>query len=101
MTLQRFAIKGSVDTLRIEKNHCYHSLKCRSRIEIVAMILEAAIGEASNTGIMCKALLSYAQLWECLAVLIETVLLEFMDGMQTYMTTAKGLNFLKIRSEIG
>ena len=94
-------IKELIDILKIEKNHFYHSLKYRSRTEIVAMILEAANGGATKTKIMYKAFLSYAQLREYLAVLIENGLLEYMEGTQTYKTTAKGLNFLKMHSEIG
>ena len=76
-------------------------MKYRRRTEIVAMILEAANGGATKTKIMYKAFLSYAQLREYLSVLIENGLLEYMEGTQTYKTTAKGLNFLKMHSEIG
>ncbi len=99
--IQNFLIKESIDILKIKKNHFYNSLKYRSRTEIVAMILEAANGGATKTKIMYKAFLSYAQLREYLAVLIENGLLEYMEGTQTYKTTAKGLNFLKMHSEIG
>ncbi|HJS64323.1 MAG TPA: winged helix-turn-helix domain-containing protein [Nitrososphaeraceae archaeon] len=76
-------------------------MKYRSRTEIVAMILEAANGGATKTKIMYKAFLSYAQLREYLSVLIENTLLEYLDGSQTYKTTEKGLNFLKMHNEIG
>jgi len=33
--------------------------------------------------------------------LIENNLLEYLDGTQTYKTTEKGLNFLKMNNEIG
>ncbi|MGI8832071.1 MAG: winged helix-turn-helix domain-containing protein [Nitrososphaeraceae archaeon] len=75
-------------------------MKYRSRTEIVAMILEAANGGATKTKIMYKAFLSYAQLREYLSVLIENNLLEYLEGSQTYKTTEKGLNFLKMHSEI-
>ncbi len=65
------------------------------------MILEAANGGATKTKIMYKAFLSYAQLREYLSVMIENNLLEYMEGTQTYKTTAKGLNVLKMQSEIG
>ena len=48
-----------------------------------------------------KAFLSYAQLREYLSVLIENNLLEYLEGSQTYKTTEKGLNFLKMHNEIG
>lgn len=76
-------------------------MKYRSRTEIVSMILEAANGGATKTKIMYKAFLSYAQLREYLSVLIENNLLEYLQGMQTYKTTEKGLNLLKMHNEIG
>ena len=75
-------------------------MKYRSRTEIVAMILEAANRGATKTKIMYKAFLSYAQLREYLSVLIENNLLEYLEGSQTYKTTEKGLNFLKMHNEI-
>jgi predicted transcriptional regulator len=76
-------------------------VKYRSRTEIVAMILDAANGGATKTKIMYKAFLSYAQLREYLSVLIENTLIEYVEGSQTYKTTEKGLNFLKMHNEIG
>jgi predicted transcriptional regulator len=65
------------------------------------MILDAANGGATKTKIMYKAFLSYAQLREYLSVLIENNLIEYVEGSQTYKTTEKGLNFLKMHNEIG
>ena len=65
------------------------------------MILDAANGGATKTKIMYKAFLSYAQLREYLSVLIENNLIEYIEGLQTYKTTEKGLNFLKMHNEIG
>jgi predicted transcriptional regulator len=76
-------------------------MKYRSRTEIVSMILEAANGGATKTKIMHKAFLSYAQLKEYLSVLIENNLLEYLEGVQTYKTTEKGFNLLKMHNEIG
>jgi predicted transcriptional regulator len=76
-------------------------MKYRSRTEIVSMILEAANGGATKTKIMYKAFLSYAQLREYLSVLIENNLLEYLEGNQTYKTTEKGLNLLRMHNEIG
>jgi len=76
-------------------------MKYRSRTEIVSMILEAANGGATKTRIMYKAFLSYAQLREYLSVLIENNLLEYLEGIQSYKTTEKGLNLLKMHNEIG
>ena len=76
-------------------------MKYRSRTEIVSMILEAANGGATKTRIMYKVFLSYAQLKEYLSVLIENNLLEYLEGVQTYKTTEKGFNLLKMHNEIG
>ena len=76
-------------------------MKYRGRTEIVATMLEAANGRATKKKIMYSAFLSYNQLKEYLSVLIENSLLEYIEGAQTYKTTEKGLNFLKMNSEIG
>jgi predicted transcriptional regulator len=75
-------------------------MKYRSRTEIVSNILEAANGGATKTKIMYKAFLSYNQLREYLSVLIENNLIEYLDGTQTYKTTEKGLNLLKMHNEM-
>ena len=75
-------------------------MKYRSRTEIVSMILEAANGGATKTKIMYKAFLSYAQLREYLSVLIENNILEYLEGNQTYKTTEKGLNLLRMHNEM-
>ena len=75
-------------------------MKYRSRTEIVSMILEAANGGATKTRIMYKAFLSYAQLKEYLSVLLENNLMEYLEGLQSYKTTEKGLNLLKLHNEI-
>jgi predicted transcriptional regulator len=76
-------------------------MKYRSRTEIVGNILDAANGRATKTKIMYKAFLSYVQLKEYLSVLIDNNLIEYLDGTQTYKTTEKGLNFLKMHNEMG
>ncbi len=73
----------------------------RSRTEIVGNILDAANGEGeTKTKIMYIAFLSYNQLNEYLSILIENNLIEYRDGTQTYKTTQKGLNYLKMHHEI-
>jgi predicted transcriptional regulator len=65
------------------------------------MILEAANGGATKTKIMYKAFLSYAQLKEYLAVLIENGLIEYEDGRQLYRTTEKGIRLLRVYNQVG
>ena len=84
---------------KISKLHFYN-MGNRSRTEIVGNILEAANGGVSKTKIMYTAFLSYGQLNEYLSILIENNLIEYLDGTQTFRTTEKGLNFLKMHNEI-
>ncbi len=76
-------------------------MKNRGRTEMLATMLEAAKGQATKTKIMYSAFLSYNQLKDYLDILIENNLLECIEGTQTYKTTEKGLNFLKMNNEIG
>jgi predicted transcriptional regulator len=76
-------------------------MKYRGRTEIVSMILEAANGGTTKTKIMYKAYLSYGQLKEYLSLLIENNLVEYRDGTQTFRTTEKGFNFLKMHNQLG
>ena len=73
----------------------------RSRTEIVGNILDAANGGATKTKLMYKAYLSYNQLKEYLAILIENNLIEYSDGTKKFRTTEKGLNYLKLHNAIG
>ncbi len=75
-------------------------MKYRSRTDIVATILDAAVGGTSKTKIMYKAFLSYAQLKEYLTVLEENGLLSYDKGDQVYKTTPKGLKFLNITNSL-
>jgi predicted transcriptional regulator len=76
-------------------------MKNRGRTEIVATMLETANGRATKTKIMYNAFLSYNQLKDYLDILIENNLIEYLEGTQTYKTTEKGLNYLKMNNEIG
>jgi len=70
-------------------------MKYRSRTDIVSQILDAANGGATKTKIMYKGYLSYAQLKEYLATLIQNGLIEHVEAENLYKTTAKGMAFLK------
>ena len=78
-------------------------MKYRSRTEIVCNILDVTNGGggATKTKIMYASFLSYGQLKEYISVLIDNNLLEYSNGTQTYKTTEKGLNYLKMYREIG
>ena len=72
--------------------------KYRSKTEIVAHILQAANGrnDITKTRIMYRTFLTYWQLEEYLAILIQSGLLEYLEGKNSFRTTEKGLKFLKI-----
>ena len=76
-------------------------MRYRGRTEIVSNILDAANGRATKTKIMYSAFLSYNQLKDYLSILIENNLIEYLEGNNTFNTTEKGLNFLKMHNEIG
>jgi len=76
-------------------------MKNRSRTEIVSNILDAANGGATKTKIMYSAFLSYNQLKDYLSILIGNNLIEYLEGIRTFKTTEKGLNFLKMHNAIG
>ena len=75
-------------------------MKYRSRSEIVGLLLDAANGGgATKTKLMYKAYLSFNQLKEYLALLVENGLIEY-EGMQTYRTTEKGIRVLHLQNKI-
>jgi predicted transcriptional regulator len=75
-------------------------MKYRSRSDIIGLLLEAANGGgATKTKMMYKAFLSFNQLREYLAVLVENALIEY-EGNQTYRTTQKGLRVLQLQNKI-
>jgi predicted transcriptional regulator len=75
-------------------------MKYRSRSDIVGLLLDGANGGgATKTKLMYKAYLSFNQLREYLALLIENGLIEY-EGDQTYRTTEKGIRVLRIQNEI-
>ncbi len=73
-------------------------MKNRSRIELASNILEAANGGATKTRIMYEAFLSYAQLKEHLAILIENSLV--LPEGDIYKTTTKGIGFLQTTRQL-
>ena len=76
-------------------------MKYRSRSDIVGLLLDAANGGgATKTKLMYKAYLSFNQLREYLALLVENGLVEYEQGMQTYRTTEKGMRVLRVQNEV-
>ena len=75
-------------------------MKNRSRTDIIADILEGAVGGITKTKIMYKAFLSYEQLKEYLSILLENELIEYDKITNMFLTTAKGSRFLKLYEEL-
>jgi predicted transcriptional regulator len=83
-------------------------MKYRSRLEIIASMLEvAASGDASRTTIMYRSFISHAQLKEFLSFLLQKgIIIEYRkEGKGNkertlYKTTEKGLHFLHIYNEM-
>jgi predicted transcriptional regulator len=72
-------------------------LTYRDRIDIISQILESANGGGvTKTKIMYKALISYDQMREYVAILTEKDLLRYDEDTQTFKTTEKGLRFLYV-----
>lgn len=67
---------------------------------MVANILQAAIGGATKTKIMYRAFLSFAQLKEYFLILEENGLLQYNKEQAKFMTTSKGIKFLRIYEQL-
>jgi predicted transcriptional regulator len=70
-------------------------MKNRSRLDIVGLILEAAIEGATKAKIMDLVYLSILQAKDYLFVLLENGLLCYGKGTGIYKTTEKGLRMLE------
>jgi predicted transcriptional regulator len=75
-------------------------MKYRSRMDIIATILESARKGASKTKLMYGAYLSYSQLKEYLAFLQNRNLLSLDEKTQTLWPTDRGLHFLNVYDEV-
>ena len=75
-------------------------MKYRSRIDIIAMILQTAMKGATKTHLMYGAYVSYAQVQEYLTFLQDKDLILCETGTQKYGLTEKGLHFLHVYDKI-
>jgi predicted transcriptional regulator len=80
-----------------------HASMRRSRLSIIADVLDVARGGVPKTKIMYGASLSFAQLKEYLPFLLDANLLEAVENpkKRSYKTTNKGLQYLQCYMEIG
>lgn len=72
-------------------------MKYRSRTEIICQILETAkeLNGVTKTKIMFNSYLSFAQLKDYLAMMLESGLLEHISERNVYRTTEKGMSMLE------
>jgi predicted transcriptional regulator len=77
-------------------------LKHRSKEEIAALVLEAIVNthRPTQTTIMYKAYLTYVQLKEFLASLMEQGLIEYNKLERIYTITQKGMHFLEMYNQL-
>jgi predicted transcriptional regulator len=77
-------------------------LKHRSKEEIAALILEVVFNtnRATQTIIMYKAYLSYAQVKQFLSSLLEKGLIEYQKADRFYTITEKGMHFLQVYNQL-
>jgi predicted transcriptional regulator len=75
-------------------------MKYRSRADIIAEILQAASHGATKTRLMYNAYLSYAQIKEYLAFLIQKGLLGQNEKSNLYTLTKAGLAYLEAYRQI-
>lgn len=73
-------------------------MKHRCRFEVTASILEAAREGALKKHVMYNAALSFTQMQEYTDFLVKNGLLDVKG--QTYRTTKKGLQFLKVYEKL-
>jgi predicted transcriptional regulator len=76
-------------------------LKRRSRSEVILSILEATNGNRARiTEIQYKTYLSYNLLREYLLHLLESDLIEYIEGERTFKTTPKGIQVLQVYNKM-
>ena len=74
----------------------------RSRFEIIACILEITNGNrVRQTEILYKTYLSHNLLKEYLILLLQTGLIEYIQGERSFRTTEKGMRFLHMFNQMG
>ena len=77
-------------------------MKYRSKIEIIAHILENIMNDSSvsNSKIMYKSFLSYYQLKEYMPLLLQNELIKHGNKERTFIITNKGMHFLEIYNRL-
>lgn len=69
--------------------------KYRNRIDIIAQLLDAASSPSTKTKMMYRAMLSYEQIKEYLAMLTGNDLIAYDKPSRRFTTTDKGYRFME------
>src|SRR5713101_1321168 len=89
----------NISSYNIERKE-RRGLKYRSRVDIVAALLQSAVGGATKTKLMYSAFLSHSQVEEYLEFLGAKRLISFIPDKRRYVPTSRGIQFLKMYGEI-
>jgi len=94
--------KGLVRIFKLVKDPLSGPRRRRSRLSIIAKVLDIARGGSIKTQIMYRASLSFVQLNEYLYFLLDVNLLKTVENPNRtlYKTTNKGLLYLQSYKEI-
>ena len=73
-------------------------MRHRSKIEIIADILQSVMNDSSlsSSKLMYKSFLTYKQMKEYLPLLLQNELIKYGDKDGNFTITNKGLHFLKM-----
>jgi predicted transcriptional regulator len=69
-------------------------------MELIDSTLRSVRSGATKTQIMCRAVISHAQLKEFLILLEEKELIKYEEGSRVYWITDKGLRFVEAYNKI-
>jgi predicted transcriptional regulator len=73
----------------------------RDRIDIIESILDIANGNEVRQGeILHKANITYTKFKECLSIMLQYGLIQYVLRQESYKTTAKGLDFLHVYNKM-
>ena len=72
----------------------------RTKIEIIADILQSIMNDSTLSKVMYKSFLTYKQMKEYLPFLLENEFIKYDDQDRTLRINSKGLHFLEIYNRL-
>jgi len=88
----------NTDFFKCSSDLYFSKMKHRSKIEIIADILENIRNDSniSTSKLMLKTFISYNQAKEYIPLLLQTELIKHDNNQRSFMITNKGLHFLNM-----